>query len=338
MVNVADFSEVIGDGEADVTSALNRAAQAVPENGVLYLPRGRYRINRSIALKSTTTLTGPEATIFSVADAALSESHPLVSNVGQGDTVIWDHNITVENIGFEYLGPVTGGSHAIEFRKVRGVIIKTCQFLGGNNGTALIACQDTNVADCVANGTSNCAFDHWGGSSQCLVRNCVALFAEGYGILFTGVGTDPRDHEQASDLTALDNTIRFPTQAGIWACSLSQHSSVSHVRLYRNRIYGGVKKTHGIGATGAILDFHALDNVIEGVQGGQALFTRPDDWNRPRNIEFSGNRLVWCSMPDNALIQAFGDNVKVAHNRAIGGHYPSLVATDGKDVTLVDNF
>ncbi len=41
LVNVADFPDAIGDGEADATVALNRAAQALPENGVLYLPRGR---------------------------------------------------------------------------------------------------------------------------------------------------------------------------------------------------------------------------------------------------------------------------------------------------------
>jgi polygalacturonase len=336
-VNVADFPDAIGDGEADATAALNRAAQALPENGVLYLPRGRYRITRPLALKSTTTLTGPEATIFSVADTSSSESHPLVSNVGRDDAVIRDHDITVENIAFEYLGYVTGGSHAVEFRKVKGARIKGCRFSGGDNGTALLACFDTSVAGCVAQGTLNCAFDHWEGSSQCVVRDCVALCTEGYGILFTGAGTDPQDHQQASDLTATDNIIRFPTEAGIWACSLSQHSSVSNVMLYRNRVYGGARKTNGIGATGAVDNLRVSENVIAGVQGGQALFTRPDDWNRPRDIHFSDNRLVWCSAPDTALIQALGDDVEVTHNRAIGGHYPQLLLTDGRGVIARDN-
>jgi polygalacturonase len=328
----------LADGVTDATQALNAAAQDLPNNGVLVLPRGRYRVTRPLLLRSTTTLIGPEATIFCVGDRDSSESHPLVSNVGRNESVIHDHDIAVHDISFEYLGYVTGGSHAIEFRKVNGVRIKACRFSGGDNGTAILACRDTEVSDSVAQGTLNCAFDHWEGSSQCVVRNCMATCAEGYGILFTGVGTDPNDHQQATQLTATDNIVRSPTEAGIWVCSLSEYSSVSNICLSRNRIYGGAKRANGIGATGAIDNFQALGNYIEGVQGGQALFTRPDQWNRPRNVHLSYNRISWCSAAEVALIQALGDDVEVTHNRAIGGHYPKLLWTDGQHVAAEDNF
>ncbi len=110
-----------------------------------------------------------------------------------------------------------------------------------------------------------------------------------------------------------------------------EHQAVSQSCLRLRR------KTHGIGATGAVDDFRVSDNLIAGVQGGQALFTRPDTWNRPRNIRFSGNRLAWCSTQDTALIQALGDDIEIAHNRAIGGHYPSLLSTDGKAQAASDN-
>jgi hypothetical protein len=257
--NVTNF-DAFADGVADASQALNAAAQDLPDNGVLALPRGRYRVTRPLLLRSTITLTGPEATIFCVGDTELSESHPLVSNVGRNEPIILDHDIAVHDISFEYLGYVTGGSHAIEFRKVNGVRIKACQFSGGDNGTAFLACRDTEVADCIAQGTLNCGFDHWEGSSQCVVHKCVATCAEGYGILFTGVGTDPNDHQRASQLTATDNIVRSPTQAGIWACSLSEYSLVTAVKLSGNRIYGGAKRANGIGATGAIDGLQVLSN------------------------------------------------------------------------------
>ena len=113
---------------------------------------------------------------------------------------------------------------------------------------------------------------------------------------------------------------------------------MSNIKLSRNRFYRGAKRANGIGATGAIDNFQVLGNYIEGVQGGQALFTRPDQWNRPRNIHLSDNRILWCSSAQVALIQALGDDVEVTHNRAIGGHYPNLLWADGQHVTAQDNF
>ncbi len=61
--------------------------------------------------------------------------------------------------------------------------------------------------------------------------------------------------------------------------------------------------------------------------------------NRPHDTRIIGNRLINCATDSEniALIQALGDDVEVAGNRANGGKFPSLVWSDGKNVRLSDN-
>jgi len=217
-VTAAGVFGAIGDGRTDSTEMLNTAARAVPEGGgVLVVPPGRYRVTGPIFLKSGTVLTGPGATIVGIDDewqpAAVTRA--LVTNVGRAAKALCDHDITVCEIAFEYIGAQFGDAHAVEFRKSRGIAVESCTFSGGGNATALLACQDTKVIRCVSEGTLNCAFDHWEGSSDCIVHDCVATCARSYGILFTGVGTAPDDHEHAMRVSAINNRIDSPSEAGI---------------------------------------------------------------------------------------------------------------------------
>lgn len=339
-VHATDFG-VVGDGRTDATEALNAAARALSANGgVLRLPRGRYRLTNSLVLKSGTVLTGSGATIVGVDTwQPGAPSRALVTNAGRGAATITDRDITVRDIAFEYVGYQFGDAHAVEFRKARHILIDGCTFSGGGNATAFLACRETEVARCVSQGTLNCAYDHWEGSSDCRVHDCVATCAQNYGILFTGVGTDPHDDEIARHCTAINNRIYSPTEAGIWVCSLSAHSAVIDITLRGNYVYGGRFNASGIGASGDIRDITIADNTIANIRSGCAIFTRPDKWNRPRGIRIRGNRLVDCD-PDAAsvaLIQALGDNVEVAGDRAQGGHFPAMVWADGTGVVLHDN-
>lgn len=338
--NAAAF-DAIGDSRADATGSLNEAAQAVPDSGgILYVPPGRYRITSTIALKSGTTLIGSGATIF-----AGDERHPslagrsLVTNVGCIEAAISDHEITVRDIAFEYVAQQLGDAHAVQFRKVKGIIFNSCIFSGGGNATAFLACRDTQVIRCVSQGTLNCAYDHWEGSSNCVVRDCVATCAQGYGILFTGVGTTANDHHRAINVAAVNNRIHSPTAAGIWVCALSQYSSIAEVMLRGNHIWSGSFKASGIGTSGDVHSIAIEGNIVEDINGGSAIFVSPDRWNRPHGTRIIRNRLIHCDVDkDNvALIQALGDDVEVAGNLSTGGRFPSMVWADGAQVVLRDN-
>jgi polygalacturonase len=332
---------LIGDGRTDVTQALNAAANAVPQHGgVLTLPPGDYRVTGPVILKSGTVLTGPGATIMGFDEA----QHPtskrmLVTNANADAATAIDGDITVRDIAFQYVGDQLGDAHAIQFRKANHLLVENCRFSGGGNGTAFLACQNTEVAHCVSQGTLNCAYDHWEGSSDCLVHDCVAICGRNYGILFTGVGTQQSDNQHARRVSAINNRIESPTQAGIWICSLSAHSSVSEVTLQGNHVSGGSSSTSGIGASGDVSRILIEDNTLENIQGGPGIFVRADQWNRPRHTRIVANHLINCQTDSKnvALIQALGDDVEVVRNRVRGGRFPDLIWSDGKNVTLGDN-
>lgn len=335
-----------GDGVADDAAALNAAIDEMAAGGgTLRLAPGRYRLSRPVALRSGMTLLGQEATLFIGREwAAPKPPAPgsklaLVTNRNWGATEITDADMAVRGLRLAYEGEQRGDAHAIEFRRARGVVVAGCAFRGGGNGTAMLACSGTLVEDCTSQGTLNCAYDHWEGSSDGTVRRCHAVCEKGYGILFTGQGTARNDHRAAARLNAHDNVIENPSAAGIWVCSLSEGSSVAQVVLERNTVRGVQAPANGIGATGAMRDIAMRHNTIERIEGGNPLFSRPDKWNRPSGIEMTGNAIrdSTPSASNPALVQALGDRVSVTGLRATGGRYRSLVWVDGSDVRLADN-
>jgi hypothetical protein len=343
----AEAFGVHGDGHTDATTGLNTAASHVQPGGTLHIPPGRYRLTNPLLLRSGTTLTGPGATLFAMDEWASPPAgrdgtklgRALVGNTGHTAGTTTDRDITVRDINFQYIGVQSGEAHAIRFRMARNIVVDTCTFSGGGNGTAFLACHDTEVVRCISQGTLNCAYDHWEGTSDSIVHDCVATCARGYGILFTGVGTEAGSHRQATRLTAVGNRIFSPTAAGIWICSLSQNSSVSQVVIRDNLVRGGPIKGAGIGATGRVNDTEISGNRVEDIKSGCAIFVRPDQWNRPRAIRVLKNQIARCQTDDNqvALIQALGDDIEVRGNRALGGKFPAMVWGDGQGLVLSDN-
>ncbi len=331
--------------DADMAPALNAAIEGMAKGGgTLRIAPGEYRLGGTVWLDSGLTLEGPSATLFADDRWQRNQQQIMVSrfallaNRRADATAITDRDIAVRGLGFAYRGFQHGDAHAIALRRVDGVQVIECRFRGGGNGTALLACRHTLVAGSFADGTRNCAFDHWEGTSDGEVRDCRATLDIGYGILFTGQGTARDNHQTAARLTARANVIEG-SGVGIWVCSLSEHSAVTDVVLDRNTVRGGARTTNGIGATGAIHRIAITANRISGVQGGNPLFSRADVWNRPTDVVISGNT-VQDSTPSArgiALIQALGDGVTVRGNRASGGSYRSLVWVDGTGVELADN-
>ncbi len=336
--------------DADNSAALNDAVeQMAGGGGTLRLPHGRWRLSAPLRLKSGITLAGQDATL--VADDRWTmprqtrvSRYALVTNRNEAADRPGDADIAVRELGFLYAGEQHGDAHALTFRQAHGLRIAGCRFEGGGDAVALLACRDAVTERCTAAATMNCAFDHWEGTSDALVRDCHATCRTGYGILFTGQGTRKGDDHTAERLTATGNTIENASNAGIWVCTLSEHSVIAQVLLQRNTIRAGTAAGAGptgagLGATGDVRNLRILDNRVEGIAGPNAIFTRPDRWNRPRQVEIAGNQLIGCTTADAnaALIQAFGDTIAVHGNRAEGGRFPSLVWVDGNDVRLSDN-
>ncbi len=334
------------DASSPATAALGAAARDIPDSGgTLVVPPGRYRMTGTLLLKSGTKLVGPGATLVAdqnfQATGSANRYEPeraMVANVNHARQSGMDHDIGVYGLSFDWNGLDRGDAHAISFRKLERGVVADCTFRGGGDGTAFLACVATEVARCMANGTTNCAYDHWEGTSKAVVHDCVADCARGYGILFTGVGTNLDDHRRAADVVATRNKISGATEAGIWVCSDSAQSIVSGVRLVGNRVVAA-RGGSGIGATGDVRNIVIEDNTVEGLRGGTAIFSRGDRWHRPKSSYIIGNRVVDCVTPDTSvgLIQALGDDSVVQGNRARGGSYPFLVWISGARGTVADN-
>ena len=334
-------------GGTDVTEPLRAAAHAIPDSGgTLLLPPGQFRISGTIAVKSGTKVLGHGATL--VADGGWhvdqrgttghSLGYAAIANISHAAVNLTDRSITIQGLSFDYNALSLGTAHAVSFRKAMAVQVLDCTFSGGGNATAMLACQNTLVARCTSHGTLNCAYDHWEGCDNSQVSDCVAVCKADYGILFTAVGTEPADHHRATRFKATNNRIYAAPQAGIWICTLSERSSIDAVVLSGNYVYGGTKGS-GIGATGDVGNITIENNTLEAIEGGNAIFIRPDKWHRPHDVQVIGNGMINCVTEDRnvALIEALGDRIVVRGNSATGGSYPSLVWIDGAQCTLANN-
>ena len=202
----------------------------------------------------------------------------------------------------------------------------------------MLACRDTPVARCTSHGTLNCAYDHWEGCDNAVVTDCVVVCGKTYGILFTALGTELWDHHHGTRFKATNNRVYAATEAGIWIAALSEYSSINDVTVSGNYVYGGTKAS-GIGLTGDVRNAMVENNTFEAIQGSNPIFTRPDKWNRPRDVQIVNNHMINCvtDAPNVALIQALGDRIVVRGYSATGGSYPALVWIDGKQCALAAN-
>ena len=122
------------------------------------LSPGRYYVTSTILLKSGTTIEGQNTTLIAGANWRriqspkwwMSPGFALIGNVNFAAAAISDHEIVVRGIRFEYPGLQRGEAHAIRFRKVRGIIVADCGFVGGGDATAFLACVNTEVVRCAA--------------------------------------------------------------------------------------------------------------------------------------------------------------------------------------------
>ena len=232
----------------------------MPPGGILRIPQGLYVLSSSLVLRSGTTIEAPQATLTNgpkwreaTGDGpGIGPGYALVTNENHRAASITDNNLRIIGLSCAYAGPPRGQAHAVQFRMVNNIVVEGCHFRGGGNGTAFLACQDTEVSYSTAEATYNAGFDHWEGPRKARVHDCVVFCAQGYGILFTGAGTDLSAEQRAGvGFTARFNHIVHPTEAGIWIAALSPTSPVSDIIVDRNVVDVAGTGASGIGISGA---------------------------------------------------------------------------------------
>lgn len=147
-ISVKEFGAV-GDGVADDTTVIQNALNAINTNGggVLYFPKGIYRITSALVIYDNTTIIG-EGKIK--VDSAVSSTALTNANYGT-DGTLKNYNIKIMNIGLEGGAYTSGGNPTtypagIKLGNVVGGIIFNVKVKGfDQDGIILESCENVKV-------------------------------------------------------------------------------------------------------------------------------------------------------------------------------------------------
>lgn len=221
-----DLDAAILDGTVAVSmqTYLQNAFSAVSSaGGIVRFPRGTYRWDRSLYVRSRTQLRGVgKGTVFKAmtpyvgvnAGTYAAQTCQLFQNENFEAATLTDEDISFRDFHIDWNGVtiVGGGAHSISMRHTNRVAAAGVTQVGGENVTALLACRNTLVDNCHGKNLSNCYFDHWDAAEDAVVRNCSGRNDSGtyvaQGIQFTGTGSFDETGRQSANCLVIGNRLR----------------------------------------------------------------------------------------------------------------------------------
>jgi len=354
----------LGNGITDDTAALNATA-VIAAGGVLKLMPGKnYIVSAPIFIYSGTTLDATGASITSTngswtgvypnpgppGSVAGNPNYCFVINKNWLASVLTDKNITIIGGTFNWTGSLAtnGNTHSIQFRKVSNTKIINSNFIGGGDGTAHIGCAGTLVQGCVASGTYNAGYDHWGGTQNSRVINCKVYGADnansGYGILFNAEESSSSDTLDSEVFIAIGNQISGVT-TGIFVDPLANGSTNGRVIIQGNYI----KCTSASNGNGYsplairgnpgyfIINGNIIENSLK--DAAIAVYASPVNGNPPVGIILTDNIILNCSTTGSTaegLIDVHGSkSVFISGNVVAGGNYTCFISVNGCDTATI---
>ena len=260
---------------------------------------GNYLVSAPTALCSGTRVQGNGATIT----AATASAWPG-GNMGNAFAATNVSGVTIEGLNFAYphgyanYGP-NAAAHILGFFGCTNVRVRNCNSDGGSNLTACIGCTDVLTTGCRATNFDNCAYDHWGGTTDArVIGNYAATLATpAHGgvscVNFTGINTDQTAASGAG-----------------FICS-------------GNQLYVNMAQAQGICINGYNGTGGADDQVI--ITGNKITATAAGTWGvlitgNVNNAIIEGNILVGAAAAAYGAIGAYtaATNVRISHNVAVG--------------------
>lgn len=349
----------VGDGVTDDTAAIARAVEALPETGgEVYFPAGIYLVSSTTYLPSNvrvfgagsasvlagaTTWTGtdpisgltPNLAFFQNVNAIIPSSTPWTTYV--------DHDITIENLQFDYASTVFANALAkcIFFANVLNVTVRNCLFQcrGAQGATAFLASDTTKVEGCRAYDFVNCAYDHWCGPKRATIINNWARTAHSSQL----VNFNPEPGGSLTGYTAdtciisgniLENTGTVGSALNL--APLHTGNFGTNITVTHNIIRGAIVVVRGA-TTNVLVSGNKLLNPIGGtwVIGGYSY--GPDD--QPDNHTYVGNLIV---NPDTvianvAVIWCQASTCVIMHNIVAGSTYGTVAGIQTSSPTAIVN-
>jgi hypothetical protein len=343
VVNVKDFG-AIGDGVTDDTAAI-QAAAATLNGDVLYFPVGTYAVSQSTLIPSNTIVRGegPASIMLAVnTPGGWQGLGSFLINKNHAATVITDHDITIEDMTFDYgtIGALPGGGHQVEMAFVRNVIVRHCVFqcrVTHNNATAFVGCYNTLVDGCSAYEFNNCAYDHWWGASYGRVVNCYASSAASAQV----VNWNPDSTAGGTAYTArgfvLANNTFISTGAAAIPMQIEPlHSgTVADVVIQGNTLHNVILMVRGDVRNAVI-----ADNVFDTpLGGGGAIAAYAMNSANPANLSITGNMIVNpATVVGNIAVIRIETNAAVISGNAVIGATVSNLDTGSFTPVVAGNY
>ena len=215
--------EIDSGGFTTLQAAITAAA-----GKTLRVRAGSYVQTATLIIKSNTRMVcDPGATITLGATFTFVDSYQdLIRNENFTASTITDHDISIEGCTFTSIYPtIAGGINYIQFRKAQRIWIKNNTFIGQiGDSTAMMATDQTVMANNYTVDALNACHDHWEGVKNVVVENnvCNSLTANsimitgsdslGVAVLQSGPGTVSGNVINIKDLT-------YSVSAASWAAT-----------------------------------------------------------------------------------------------------------------------
>jgi hypothetical protein len=247
-INVKDYGAT-GNGYTDDTAAIQNAMTAGCGAGV-YFPAGTYLTSASLLVCSGTTVTfeggatmrpAPVASFAPYYLNGVLYGYAVFLNVNYAASVITDANITF--IGARCAPLASWSGHFLQFHKVQNIKIERPYGTLVGDVTACVGCSDVVIDSGFASSINNCAWDFWGGCTDCIVQNCVSYNSAGSsnGINFnSSFNPVVNDVYTTSNMQALNNSFYNISGTAIVVSPLDAASTLVDFKIIGNYINQGL--------------------------------------------------------------------------------------------------
>jgi hypothetical protein len=290
-----DSMAEIGGGELEVTNGLYRF------NTPLYVPSNTTICGggRLLAVPAEWSPTGPAASTDYYHCGFLNKNF-LTEPVDPDNR---DHDIAIEGltIGMAGLGvdPETGGSdaHAWLMRFVDRAQARFVTVRNSGNATSFLACRDTLVIGCHAEGMANAFFDHWEGAGYAKVIGCVGRGSNAQGIQFTGVAATPLtdDSRSAVCVVAHNQLYGVRSPSGYAAAIIANANGVNAQDFDFKSIGNYVEDCDiGLAFTGMGGRHESLSDTFRDVDRAPVYFQNEGGSRAPSHCRISNPKLIDC--------------------------------------------
>ena len=323
-VRASDFN-VIGNGAADDTAALQAAIDAIVSRGGgrLYLgdQRSTLRITDQIRIGSKLELFGEATVKVDAASYPTVWNRPIFKNENHDATWITDHSIKFSGLTFDGSG-IGNAAHMLRVRMARDVRVSDCLFKDVDNGTAFLATEDTWVERTKIRGANNCGIDHWDGAKRARVMFNDIDGCDNQGIQFTGTGTAD-EARTSEDFVCVGNSLRnikSPSSPGAATAIIvnANHgdSAVNLARVLANHVEDS-DIAYAVTGDGSGFDFTA-NTALRCINTG--FLAAADGGKYPSRITLNGHRVIDCGSFGGAPVIIGGGSGHVLSAVAVSGH------------------